>query len=136
MTIATLQITANLDELTKVRQFVEATAVTCITDQQPISDIVLAVDEAITNIIRHGYHEQPGTIEIKIHCLPNQIEVKLCDWSPNFDPTQVTPPDPDAPLSQRKPGGLGVHMMRHLTDVLQYRELPDGRNELTLIKQI
>ena len=136
-TIATLQITADLDELIQVRQFVETTIVPYISDQQTLSDIVLAVDEAVTNIIRHGYQQKkPGSIEITIRCEQNQIEIKLSDWSPNFDPTQVTSPNPNTPLSRRKPGGMGVYMMRQLTDEMQYCQLPDGRNELTLIKQI
>ena len=135
--VATLQITASLDMLGQVRQFVEATAVLPhLTNPQTISDLVLAVDEAVTNIIRHGYQQQPGIIEINIRCQQHQIEIKLYDWSPNFDPTQIISPNPATPLSQRKPGGMGVYMMRHLTDELQYQRLADGRNELTLIKQI
>lgn len=135
-TIATLHVPADLAELMQVRQFVEETAVAHISNQQTISDIVLAVDEAVTNIIRHGYQQQSGTIEIIVHCHPHKIEIKLCDDSPQFDPTTVSSPNPATPLSHRKPGGMGVHMMRHLTDKIQYQQLPDGRNELTLIKNI
>ena len=134
--IATLQIQADLDELVQVRQFVEETAVIHINDLQIVSDLILAVDEAVTNIIRHGYQHQSGNIAITINCQNGQFEIKLCDWSHNFDPTRVPSSNPNIPLSQRKPGGMGVHMMRHLTDELQYQQLPDGRNELKLIKQI
>ena len=134
-TIATLQIAANLNDLLQVRHFVEETAVTHIHNQQTISDIVLAIDEAVTNIIRHGYQHDSGKIEISISYQETQIEIKIYDRSPNFDPTQVIPPDPNTPLSQRKPGGMGIPLIRHLTDELQYQKLPDGRNELTLIKQ-
>ena len=131
---ATLQIIANLTELLKVRQFVEETAVTCINNQQTISDIVLAIDEAVTNIIRHGYQRRSGHIGISINCEQNKFAIKIYDNSPNFDPTQVIPPDPNIPLSQRKPGGMGIHMIRQLTDDWHYQKLADGRNELTLIK--
>jgi serine/threonine-protein kinase RsbW len=134
--IASLQVTADLEALKEVRHFVEKTAVARINNPQTISDIVLAVDEALTNIIRHGYNNQPGKIEITISCQQNQFTIRLYDWSANFDPTQVALPDLDTPLSQRKPGGMGVHIMRQLTDDLQYQILPDGRNELTLIKEI
>lgn len=136
MTIARLQIKADLAELVQVRQFVEETADTLINDPQIISDIVLAVDEAVTNIIRHGYQHQAGNIEITISHHLNKLEIKLYDKAPTFDPTQIAPPNPNIPLSQRKPGGLGVHMMRQLTDDLRYEPLADGRNELTLVKQI
>jgi serine/threonine-protein kinase RsbW len=135
-TIARLQITAHLDELLQVRQFVEETAVSFTNDPQVISDIVLAVDEAVTNIIRHGYQLQVGTIEITISYQSNRLEIRLRDEAPAFDPTQMDPPDQNIPLSQRKPGGLGVFMMRQLTDDLQYQPLADGRNELLLVKQI
>jgi len=135
-TIARLQITAHLDELGQVRQFVEETAVSLTHDPQTISDIVLAVDEAVTNIIRHGYQHQAGIIELAIRYQPNRLEIKLWDEAPAFDPTQMVPPNPDIPLSQRAPGGMGIHMIRQLTDDLQYHFLADGRNELTLVKQI
>jgi len=135
-TTTRLQITAHLDELVQVRQFVEETAVSFTNDPQVISDIVLAVDEAVTNIIQHGYQLQAGSIEISINYQSNRLEIRLRDNAPAFDPTQMAPPDPDIPLSQRRPGGLGVHMMRQLTDDLQYQPLADGRNELILIKQI
>jgi serine/threonine-protein kinase RsbW len=135
-TIAQLQITAHLDELVQVRQFVQETAISLTNDSQAINDIVLAVDEAVTNVIRHGYQHQSGIIEIAIHYQPGKLEIKLRDEAPAFDPTQIAPPNSDLPLSQRAPGGLGIHMMRQLTDDLHYQILADGRNELTLVKQI
>ncbi len=135
-TIARLQITAHLEELVQVRQFVQEIAASLTRDQQTISDIVLAVDEAVTNIIRHGYQHQAGTIELAIRSQSNRLEIKLWDEAPAFDPTQIAPPNPHIPLSQRAPGGLGIHMIRQLTDDLQYHCLADGRNELTLVKQI
>ena len=105
MNPASLQITANLDELVQVRQFVEETAKSLINDPQAVSDIVLAVDEAVANIIRHGYQHQTGTIEITIRYQANRLEIKLRDKAPAYDPTQTDPPNPNIPLSHRRPGG-------------------------------
>jgi serine/threonine-protein kinase RsbW len=135
-TVAKLQIVADLNELSRMRQFVEKTAVSLTDNQKAIDDIILALDEAVTNIIRHGYKDQPGTIEIIINRLEQGMEIKIHDESPAFDLTQAQGPDLTLPLSQRKPGGLGIHMIKKLTHDVQYRLLPNGKNELRLFKRI
>ena len=61
--------------------------------------------------------------------------MRLLDETPLFDPTAVPPPDINLPLEERPLGGLGVHMMRQLTDVLLYRVTEDGQNELIFVKR-
>lgn len=133
---ATLQVTADLAALKEAREFIEQTAVACTSNPQTISDLILAVDEALTNIIQHGYQQKPGKIDISLSCQPKELHITLTDSSTHFDPTQVAPPDLTAPLSQRKPGGMGIHIMRQLTDQLKYQAKAGGGNQLTLIKTI
>jgi anti-sigma regulatory factor (Ser/Thr protein kinase) len=59
----------------------------------------------------------------------------LIDDAPLFDPTAVPPPDINLPLEERPLGGLGVHMMRQLTDELLYRVNSAGQNELIFVKR-
>jgi serine/threonine-protein kinase RsbW len=93
---------------------------------------VLVVN-AVTNVLLHGYDNQPGSV---ILCANENgdLRVILTDTAPLFDPTRVPPPDIFLPLEDRPLGGLGVHMMRQLTDELVYRALDDG-NELVFVKR-
>lgn len=134
--LATLRITSEIDNLAKARRFIEETAASFTDDAEVIGDLVLAVDEALTNVIVHGYQDATGMIEIEILQGQDVLVVRLRDRAPGFDPTGVPAPDINAPLSRRIPGGLGVFMMRRLTDELHYRATPEGKNELTLVKRV
>ena len=130
-----LHTTAELTNLEMIRRFVEESALNLSADEQTAYGLVQAVDECATNIIEHGYRRQPGAIDIEIDRVDETLTIVLRDHAPPFDPTGVPPPDLTRPLEEREPGGLGLYLTRHMVDHWQYRALPDGGNELTLIKQ-
>lgn len=122
-------------DLNDMREFLEHAVVTLGGSDDDAGDLVLAVNEAVTNVLLHGYDNQPGPVALCVEVEAGELRVILSDNAPLFDPTQVPPPDIYLPLEDRPLGGLGVHMMRQLTDELQYRVTPDGGNELTFVKR-
>ena len=133
-TESTLRITAEFRDLARIRRFVQDTATALRCDSSAVQDLILAVDEAATNIIVHGYQCQPGPIEIEVRQIGDSVMVRLRDQAPLFDPTLVPPPNIELPLEQRPFGGMGIHMIRQVVDELFYCATPDGANELTLLK--
>jgi serine/threonine-protein kinase RsbW len=131
-----IQIVANLENLLKIRQFVEQIANRLEADPAATSQVVMAVNEIATNIVLHGYRDRPGRIEIEVKQSAATLIVYLRDSAPPFDPTSIAPPNLDLPLERRPLGGLGMHMVRNLVDEVTYRRLPQGGNELTLKKQL
>ena len=129
-----LRTTAELTNLGTIRHFIEESTLSLSADEDTAYALAHAVDECATNIIEHGYRGQPGTIEIEINRVGDDLTIVLRDHAPPFDPTGVPPPDLTLPLEQREPGGLGIFLARQMVDRWQYRALSDG-NELTLIKQ-
>ncbi len=101
-------------------------------------EIIRAVDEAVSNIMRHSYRgrlDQP----IEVYCNRLQrrtngeteqgVEILLFDCGPAVDPTKL----PARPLDEIRPGGLGLHIIRGSMDSVQYRRA--GRlNQLRLVK--
>lgn len=130
------QFTADLSNLASVREFIAEVGKGYNDSPEFIYDLCLAVDEAITNIILHGYQGNDGQIEICIQRENGAIAIYVRDRAPKFDPTKLPIPDVSAPLDQRKPGGLGVFLMRSNVDRVEYRRSGDGINELKLVKQI
>jgi serine/threonine-protein kinase RsbW len=124
----------SLTDLSQIRQQVEKYAVEMGARQDVIDDIVIAVNEAVANIVRHGYCKQPGHIEIAFEQNGGSLIIKILDEAPLFNPTIVAQPDMTLPLAQRPFGGMGVYMMRNLADELSYQVTPEGKNELTLRK--
>jgi len=98
-----------------------------------ILDTQLAVEEAITNIINHGYRKAVGEIIISFMISTERIEVHIIDAAPRFDPLSVPEPDLDGDLENRRIGGLGIFLIRQLMDEVSYR-YENGKNILVLIK--
>ena len=130
-----LKFEADLKNLARIRAFVERAATSSGADQEAVSDMVLAMNEAVTNIIIHGYRGQPGMIEIEVYYEGTTLVVRLRDWAAEFNPLSFPEPDIDLPLEKRPFGKMGIHLIRHFTDRLSYRITSDGSNEFSLIQQ-
>lgn len=99
-------------------------------EKKTVDEVLLAVDEALTNIIRHAYQGKSGRMSVDVDASSEKIEIILEDQGQKFDPTQVPPPE----LPRQKPGGLGVHFIRTIMDQVIYEgHLVEG-NRLRLIK--
>ena len=134
-TTVMFRVTATLAALAAVRHFMSTTGTGFGLEDDVVIDIVQAVDEAVTNIVMHGYGHNPGPVEIEMTRETGDLIVRLSDEAPLFDPTTV--PTPNL-ASHFEPGfgGWGILMMRTLTDRMSYRSLPAGGNELTLVKAL
>jgi serine/threonine-protein kinase RsbW len=131
----TLRVAAELQNLGVIRRFVQKTAAALGADRDMIADVNLATDEAATNVIVHGYQEQPGIIEIELSRRGDTLLIFMRDQSAPFDPTSVPPPDVTQPLGERPVGGMGIHLMRQLMDEVTHRITPQGGNELIMAKK-
>jgi serine/threonine-protein kinase RsbW len=127
---------AGLSDLAGIRHFLEAAATDLGADGPTIRDLVIAANEAVANIIRHGYHGTPGPIEVIVEREADAIVVRLRDQAPVFDPTSYPPPDLTVPLEKRRAGGLGVHLTRTCVDRVSHIPLRRSGNELTLVKKL
>jgi serine/threonine-protein kinase RsbW len=106
-----------------------------VQNPKDIFDVQLAVDEALTNIITHAYEGQSGgTITIRCKLIaPKEFTVQLRDTGTPFNPDSVQNPDVEAPLEDRKVGGLGIYFIKRYIQTVKYR--PNGKdNELTMTK--
>ncbi len=101
-----------------------------------ISDIELAVDEAVTNCILHGYAgEGTGTIRLTVRLLPDRVAMTIEDQGTPFDPTAFEPKSTEGDIADRVPGGLGIILIRNVMDEITYRR-DGGNNILHLVKMI
>jgi len=129
-----LEIPAELDRLADVREAVRDVARSCEAPITCTDDLVQAVDEAVTNIIIHGYRGAPGAIALSAELIGDDIVITLEDRAPTFDPVSVPPPDLTVPPHRRRPGGMGIHLIRLATDSVRHRPRPGGGNILTLTR--
>ncbi len=130
-----LKIAAKLDSLDEIHHFVAKTVTTLNLKSEAIYEVRLATEEAITNIIRHGYQNQEGEIEIEIGKQDDALVVRLRDSAMPFDPTAIPPPDLTKPLAARPIGGMGVYLMKQTMDEVIHRVTASGGNELIMVKR-
>jgi sigma-B regulation protein RsbU (phosphoserine phosphatase) len=127
-------IAAQPERLRLLRQVVSEAATTCGFDHDRAAEIVLAVDEACQNIIRHGYRGEPGgRIVLRLHRCSDRLVVLLRDFAEPVDVRKVCP----RALDDIRCGGLGTHLMRTIMDEVVFEPPPEGRgNVLRLVKRI
>jgi serine/threonine-protein kinase RsbW len=100
--------------------------------------ILIAVDEAVTNIIEHGY-EGTGTgnghIDIVMEVDPDTFTISIIDEGETFDPRSMTDVDIERHVAAGKSGGLGVFLIRKIMDVVDYHHETGRHNRLTMVKR-
>jgi anti-sigma regulatory factor (Ser/Thr protein kinase) len=103
------------------------------TDQA--EEIALAVDEALSNIIRHAYEcDSKNRILLSVRAVREAeaegVEIRLRDFGKPCDPKQIQ----GRPLEDVRPGGLGVHIIRAMMDSVDYIPAPGGGTLLVMKK--
>ena len=94
-------------------------------------NLLTALDEVLANVVNHGLVGTRGTIELTMARNEQAVVVVVADTAPAFNPLLAPEPDTSLPLEARRPGGLGIALVRALADDVTY-ERCDGRNHLTL----
>ncbi|MGC1483001.1 MAG: ATP-binding protein [Candidatus Acidiferrum sp.] len=102
--------------------------------------VTRAVDEALTNIIRHAYSGRPDQpIEMFFRSIRKQadhtavggLEILLCDRGPAIKPDKMCM----RALEEVRPGGLGLHFIQQSMDIVEYKRA-NGTNRLRLVKYV
>lgn len=124
---------ARPEQLCDIRRAVAQAAARLGCPPPLADDVVLAVDEACQNIIRHGYGGADGDIIVQIARDGAMLVVRLIDFAPPADLSKICP----RPLDDLRPGGLGTHFMRAVMDEVSFLPAPPGTgNLLQMIKRI
>lgn len=129
-----ISIEAGLENLKKVRSFITKTGQSLGVNADVIGDMCLVVDEAVTNIILHGYDGQEGTIDIDVQGHGRTLVITIRDQARSFDPETVEAPHLEDALADRAYGGMGVYLIKKLTDEAEFKRLPGKGNQLRLSK--
>lgn len=106
------------------------------SDGERLSDaarrrLLTALDEILSNVVRHGLAERPGLIEVTLSREGDVLKAEVADDARPFNPLLAPAPDTTSPLEVRQPGGLGIALVRALTDEMEY-ERRDDRNRLIM----
>lgn len=135
-----LQLSGSVNHIEMCWQMAEAVLAQVPFEEDPVQsryNILLALQESVTNVLRHGYGDDhsEGFLEVRLRYDEAQMEIEIRDDAPAFDPTQVAEM-PEPSLEDELPeGGYGLHIIRSVVDRLLYRR-EAGQNVLTLAKSL
>lgn len=119
------------EDLETLCLFVEENALRAGLDKIQVNRIVLVVEEATLNIIRHAYGGQEGKLELCCTPVQGGLEIRIVDEAPHFNLLEAPGVEVVTDIASQRIGGKGIHLIRGLTDVLRYRR-EGGQNVLTL----
>lgn len=93
-----------------------------------IDDVLLIAEEIIANAITHGFagsDSEPGELRVSVRAEHDLIHLEFRDNGKPFNPLDHPPPDLDADIVDRPIGGLGIHLIRELSEAVSYARQRD-----------
>jgi serine/threonine-protein kinase RsbW len=130
-----LSFEASLESLHEVRDYIDQAGNSLGVDSGVLADLRLVVDEAVTNVILHGYKGRSGQVEVHMERDGDAVVILIRDQAGSFDASQVDTPLLDTALADRPFGGMGLFLIRKMTDEAVFRSLPGQGNELRIVKR-
>ena len=130
-----LSVKASLENLQKVRHHVEHAGNKLGVSERALGDLLLVIDEAVTNVIIHGYGDLEGVVELHMEGEGDAVIIRIRDRAKNFDASNISAPQLDTALKDRPFGGMGIFLIRKMTDEAVFLPLPGGGNEIRLVKR-
>jgi len=132
-----VRLRADPEDLPRLLEWVRSTLVQLGIEGRAATVLELAAEEIALNAMTHGRPAAgDGVVELTIDAASEgQVRLTVVDEGEAFDPTALVAPDTDAPLEDRRVGGLGVHLVRQMADAVAY-ERRDGRNVTEVVVRL
>jgi len=130
-----LTVDSHPANLAKVRNAVTEFASALGFCEADVDKLVLAIDEAMANVIKHGYDRQPDQpIDVRLDAVAESgrvgMRTTIRDYGKAVDPASICGRD----LDDVRPGGLGVHIMKTVMDEVSYTRAEGSGTRLSMLK--
>jgi len=117
--------------LPMVRSIVQEAAALAGFEADLTQRLLLAVTEAMTNVIRHAYRgADDKRVDLDVTAEPGELRLDLIDYGTFIDPKYIE----SRPLDEVRPGGIGVHLIKSTMDRVEYTRNAHGGTTLTMVK--
>jgi anti-sigma regulatory factor (Ser/Thr protein kinase) len=130
-----LELIADRDNFYQFINFIENYIAKIGIQKEDATNILLASEEIIINIISYAYENEKGTIKIDLSNDKGRINLNFTDYGKPFNPLKINETDISLPLEKRGEGGYGILIVKKIMDSVHY-EYRDGKNVLTVTKHI
>jgi anti-sigma regulatory factor (Ser/Thr protein kinase) len=133
----TVRIPNDLGYLGGLLALTRETSAKCGFEEHDISMIEVAVEEAVTNVVRHSFsREEEEFFEVTLEPFKLGLEVRICDKGRPLDPRNVERYDPAELKQSGNPQGLGSFLIKRLMDTVEYRALGNQGKMVRMVKYL
>ena len=120
----------DINDIHDLRQHTEHALKQRGLDDDTCANLVIVVEEWISNIVNYAYQGKKGELELEVDVNDSQARICIRDQGPEFNITLVKATQiKDVNSPDAKPGGLGIELIRRLVDDLDYSRSEDGWNQ-------
>jgi serine/threonine-protein kinase RsbW len=136
--VASISIALKHDrhELVRLAELVERFGAEQHLPNDTVTNVNLVLDEIVSNVIKYGRAgNAAGAIDVSLVLDGERLTIEVSDDGIAFNPLEATPPDLDLPIMDRPVGGLGIHIVKALTETATYRREHE-RNHLSMTMRV
>ena len=131
-----LRVPSGTEFLAAIRDTTKRVAELAGCDASVAEQVALAVDEASTNVIEHAYHGARGRrIELRYVLAAEELRVEIVDDGAPVDTRSLPELDLRRYASEKRRGGLGVHLMGRIMDTVTFQRTAH-RNVCCMVKRL
>ena len=114
------QFQREIDALEEVFALLDAFVASQTLDEKTSFTLRVVVEELFTNLVRHNVGGGES-IDLSIERVEDRVLLELVDSEVEpFDPESAEVPRVDADIAERRPGGLGIYLVKKMVDELRY----------------
>lgn len=122
---------AKVDSIPVITDFITEQAEKAGLNPKRLMQLALVIEEAVINICNYAYEVPPGDVTVRVGNDAGKFVMEFEDAGIPFDPLTVAEPDLKQGLDERQAGGMGIFLIRRMTDEVHYRRV-NGRNILSV----
>jgi anti-sigma regulatory factor (Ser/Thr protein kinase) len=120
--------TRSFDSIQDIFTFTQEVFASERIDPELLPSVDLTLEELFTNMVKYSVSTSAAQVRVDMTRVEDGVEVTLTDYDVEpFDVTQAPDVDINQPIEQRKPGGLGLHLIRRLVDCIDYEYSRESR---------
>lgn len=121
-----------IESVHEIQEFVRGFFLALGAGEKKLMKIDLLVEEIVVNIVRYGgMAVESGFIDVGMDTVDHKIILEISDNGLAFNPLEQKGPDLTAGLDERRPGGLGIFLVKQIAAEIRY-ERRDHKNHLRL----
>ncbi|MEW5796407.1 MAG: SpoIIE family protein phosphatase [Candidatus Zixiibacteriota bacterium] len=121
--------------LDSIQRLIRESCAAAGMQRKDTSAVLLAIEEGATNIIRHAYLYEKGTLRLRITIFSRRVTFSLIDYGRSFRPEGQGKLDLERLIESGRRGGLGFYMIQKIMDSVEYVSWA-GQNELRMTRRL